>query len=252
MGVPSSAEVQQQLPSHRDPPIAFAHRGASAHAQENTIEAFELALRLGASGLETDVWLTADGVPVLDHDGVVKVRRRRRRIAEVDASALPAHNPTLDAVLDACGTGYELSIDLKDPAAADAIVRVVAGVEPSMMPRVWLCDPDAERLSALRRRAPEVRLVHSTRLATIRRRLEHHAAGLAANGIDAVNMHRSDWNGGLVVLFHRFERLAFGWDLQYDHELIAGLRMGLDAVYSDDVSTMMDAIAAVIGEGPLL
>ena len=35
---------------------------------ENTIEAFELALRLGASGLESDVWITADGVAVLDAD----------------------------------------------------------------------------------------------------------------------------------------------------------------------------------------
>ena len=59
-----------------DPPIAFAHRGAKAHAPENTIEAFTLALRLGATGLESDVWLTSDGVPVLDHDGVVRARLR--------------------------------------------------------------------------------------------------------------------------------------------------------------------------------
>ena len=55
----------------RRPPIGFAHRGARAHAPENTLEAFRLALRLGATGLESDVWLTADGVAVLDHDGAV-------------------------------------------------------------------------------------------------------------------------------------------------------------------------------------
>src|SRR5262249_9005601 len=44
-------DVQQRLPSLLDPPIAFAHRGARAHAPENTIEAFRLALRLGATGL---------------------------------------------------------------------------------------------------------------------------------------------------------------------------------------------------------
>jgi len=59
-----------RLPSLLDPPIAFAHRGASAHEQPNTLEAFRLGLRLGATGLESDVWLTADGVPVLDHDGM--------------------------------------------------------------------------------------------------------------------------------------------------------------------------------------
>ena len=75
--------MQQRLPSLLDPPIAFAHRGAKAHAPENTIEAFTLALRLGATGLESDVWLTSDGVPVLDHDGVVRARLRSRPIATV-------------------------------------------------------------------------------------------------------------------------------------------------------------------------
>ena len=69
-----------RLPSLLRPPIGFAHRGASAHAPENTLEAFVLARRLGATGLESDVWLTADGVPVLDHHGKVGTRVRRRRI----------------------------------------------------------------------------------------------------------------------------------------------------------------------------
>ena len=78
-------------------PIGFAHRGASAHAPENTLEAFSLALRLGASGLESDVWLTRDGIPVLDHDGVVRNSLRRKRpISTVDQADLPHHIPSLD------------------------------------------------------------------------------------------------------------------------------------------------------------
>ena len=75
-----SVEVTR-LPSLR-PPIGFAHRGAKANAPENTIEAFELAVRLGATGIESDVWMTSDGVAVLDHDGVVGRRPRRRRTVE--------------------------------------------------------------------------------------------------------------------------------------------------------------------------
>ena len=70
-----------RLPSLRRPPIGFAHRGAKAHAPENTLEAFTLAVRLGATGLESDVWLTRDGEAVLDHDGLVRNGLRRRRIA---------------------------------------------------------------------------------------------------------------------------------------------------------------------------
>ncbi|MFC0523043.1 glycerophosphodiester phosphodiesterase [Pontibacillus salicampi] len=46
----------------------FAHRGASKIAPENTMPAFKLAKSVGAEGLETDVQLTKDNVPVLIHD----------------------------------------------------------------------------------------------------------------------------------------------------------------------------------------
>src|SRR5438034_10475764 len=98
------------LPSLRVPPIAFAHRGAQAHAPENTLEAFALARRLGATGLESDVWLTADGVAVLDHDGVVGGRLRHRPIADVARTALPAHIPSLADLYAECGTDFELSL----------------------------------------------------------------------------------------------------------------------------------------------
>src|SRR5262245_66512900 len=49
-------------------PLAFAHRGGSALAPENTIEAFDNGLRLGADGLELDVHLSRDGRVVVHHD----------------------------------------------------------------------------------------------------------------------------------------------------------------------------------------
>lgn len=50
----------------------IAHRGASKLAPENTMPAFELAYELGAEGIETDVQLTKDNVPILMHDEHVK------------------------------------------------------------------------------------------------------------------------------------------------------------------------------------
>lgn len=49
----------------------FAHRGASKFAPENTLSAFKLALRQGAEGLETDIHLTKDHIPVIIHDDTV-------------------------------------------------------------------------------------------------------------------------------------------------------------------------------------
>lgn len=239
--------MQQRLPSLLDPPIAFAHRGARAHAPDNTIESFELALRLGATGLESDVWLTCDGVPVLDHDGIVKQGLRRRPIADLARAQLPPHIPSLAEMLDICGSRYALSLDLKDTRSGAAVIETVRDHDPDMLERLWLCDTDVERLVALRASSDAVRLMQSTRLERMKEGPERRADNLARGGIDGINLNRRDWNGGLVVLFHRFDRLAFGWDMQFEHELRDGLRMGLDAVYSDHVDVMMDAIKAEIG-----
>lgn len=50
----------------------IAHRGASAYATENTMSAFKKAVDLGVSGIETDIRLTKDSIPVLHHDPTIK------------------------------------------------------------------------------------------------------------------------------------------------------------------------------------
>ena len=240
--------MQQRLPSLLDPPIMFAHRGARAHAPENTIAAFELALRLGATGLESDVWLTADDEVVLDHDG--EVRRGRLRKVPIDRlrrDDLPDHIPTLSELIACCGTDLHLSLDLKAPGTGPAVIEVIRGAAPELLARTWLCLPDVEALAQLRPVDDRVKLVNSTRLSKITEGPERRAARLAENGIDGVNLRNGDWNGGLVALFHRFDRTAFAWDLQFEHHLRPAYRMGIDAVYSDHVDRMHEAFCAELG-----
>jgi glycerophosphoryl diester phosphodiesterase len=226
----------------RHPVIGFAHRGARAHAPENTLESFTLALRLGARGLESDVWLSADGVAVLDHDGIVGNRVRRRGIGTVARADLPGHIPTLAELYETCGTDYELSLDVKDEAAADEVVAVARNAGGGAVERLWLCG-SLRQTRAWRERFPDVKLVDSTRLRALREGPERRAAELADAGLDAINLHHSDWSAGLTTLFHRFGVLAFGWDAQHDRVLDGLLAMGIDAVYSDHTDRMVDAIA---------
>ena len=189
------------------------------------------------------MWLTADGVPVLDHDGVVKSGLRRRPIGEVPRAGLPSHIPSLADLFDACGVDYELSLDVKDPAAA-AVVAVSREAGASL-DRLWLCGEDWEVVAGWRALADDVRLVDSCRLRRMREGAERRAADLAAAGVDAVNMHASDWTLGLTTLFHRFELFAFAWDAQHERVLDALLAMGVDALYSDHVDRMVDALQKV-------
>jgi len=228
-----------RLPSLR-PPIGFAHRGARAHAPENTLEAFRLAVRLGATGLESDVWLTDDGHAVLDHDGVVGSRWRKRPISALSRAELPEHVPTLVELYEAVGPDLDLSLDVKDPAAAPEVVACSrdAGAED----RLWLCHPDWRTVAGWRELSPAVKLVESIRLRRLEGSPELHVARSAEAGIDVLNMHHNDWTGGLVAMVHRFQVLAFGWDAQYERVLNDLLDAGIDAVYSDHVDRMVTAL----------
>ena len=223
------------------PAVLFAHRGARAHAPENTIEAFTLGLRLGATGLESDVWLTADGVAVLDHDGVVGGLLRRKQIGQLDRADLPEHIPSLAELYEACGSDYELSLDVKDPAVLDEVLRVAT--EAGTPERLWLCHPDIDLLGEWREKNRAVKLVNSTRMAVLEHGAERRAAQLRERDIDALNLHHSEWSAGTVALLHRFRRRCFGWDAQHLRVISALLDMGIDGVYSDHVDRLVDAAA---------
>jgi len=227
----------------RDAPILFAHRGARAHAPENTLEAFTLGVRLGATGLESDVWLTADGEPVLDHDGVVGGVLRRKQINEVNRADLPSHIPSLSELYETVGIDRDISLDVKDVAAFDAILAVARNAHAA--DRLWLCHPDVETLSVWRESASDVRLVNSSRIAAMKDGPERRAAVLRDAGIDAVNLHHGEWSAGLVALFHRFGRQCFGWDAQHVRVVTALLQAGVDGVFSDHVDRLVDAAEAV-------
>ncbi len=188
------------------------------------------------------MWLTADGVPVLNHDGFVRAWLRRRAIADVLLAALPSHIISLERLYEECGTGYELSLDIKDPNAAGPVVAV-AGRFGEAPGRLWLCHPDWRQVALWRVLSDDVHLVDSTRLRRIKEGPERRAAALADAGVDAVNLHYTDWTGGLTTLFHRFSRYCLAWDCQHPRVLAASLAAGIDAVYSDHVEAMMAAVA---------
>ena len=104
-------------------------------------------LRLGATGLESDVWLTADGVPVLDHDGVVRARPAQAVGRATLRASRPAraHPDARRAARSAAASDYHLSLDLKDADAGPAVIDVVARAAPGLLPRLWLCHPRPRR-----------------------------------------------------------------------------------------------------------
>jgi len=234
-------------PTKRDGlPITFAHRGARIDERENTIPAFRRALDAGVTGLETDVWTAADGEVVCAHDSSVRKGRRRLRIAEATAAELAELDvPRMADVYEQLGTAFECSVDVKSPKAASALVDVARRYDA--VERLWVCSPDLDVLRPLRA-DPAVKLVHSDRRKAIPVPLERHAHDLANLGVDAMNMHHSEWSAGLVSLFHRFDVKAFAWDTQEVRHMRAMLRIGIDAVYCDRPERMVETVNSWTGD----
>ncbi|MGH2465796.1 MAG: glycerophosphodiester phosphodiesterase [Candidatus Limnocylindrales bacterium] len=223
-------------------PISFAHRGASAYAPENTLPAFELALRQGATGLESDAWLAADGLVVLVHDPTIQLPGRTVTVIQSRSEDLARWSvPTLAELYRACGTDYELSLDLEHPEVALPVLRAAqaAGAEG----RLWACEEDLTVLGRLRAASLEIHLVCSTRIRRLAGGVAAHAERLAGLGIDALNMPWPDWTAERVAACQARGIVAFAWDAQEPAVITGLLGMNIDAIYSDYPDRLSAAIA---------
>ena len=124
-------------------PAIIGHRGAATEAPENSLAALRLAVSLGADALELDVRRSADGALVVIHDpDLRRTSDRPGLIAELSLEQIrradlsraadpgiprwsqPLRVPTLEDVFEEF-PGMEFTVDVKDPAACEEVVRLV-------------------------------------------------------------------------------------------------------------------------------
>jgi len=160
-------------------PWIIAHRGASRDRPENTIAAFDEALCQGAGGIELDVQLSRDEVPVVYHDKTLtRAGGGRKRVAglnwdelrELDAafrfgSGIPRQQiPSLEEVLARYGGRTRLLVEIKTREGAEGhdrhirLARAVAAMVEAMglVNNVLLLSFDPDVLDACAERAPRI------------------------------------------------------------------------------------------------
>jgi glycerophosphoryl diester phosphodiesterase len=125
------AELEKSIPYDRRHVLHIGHRGASAHAPENTLAAIRKAAELGAHMVELDVRMSADGVPVLAHDPEVHLLGGDTLpISSLTATELGEATgnpdtsvPRLDNALDLCAQlGLGPYLEIKEEATVDSTV----------------------------------------------------------------------------------------------------------------------------------
>src|SRR5215831_13028541 len=119
--------------------VAIAHRGEHLHHPENTMPAFQEAVRLGADYIEVDVRTTADGKLVLSHDGNVdRCTNGKGEVARMTFEELRALDagikmgpefagtrvPTFDEALDLARGKIGVYVDVKSASAKDLVEHI--------------------------------------------------------------------------------------------------------------------------------
>ncbi|MDQ1426451.1 MAG: glycerophosphoryl diester phosphodiesterase, partial [Acidimicrobiaceae bacterium] len=180
---------------HRLPAILARH-GAGGHVEANTIDAFHLALRIGADGLALDAWRLETGQTVVATGPTVRQGWRRRAVSSLDPADLPPGVVALADLIAVLPPAALLLVVSDSADTARAVIDAVGATE-GRLADLWLGADDVDALVALRPIASGVKLLARTRLSRLKLGRERHAATLAAEGADGVMFTYADWTGGL-------------------------------------------------------
>lgn len=221
----------------------YAHRGNSADYPENTMSAFRSAIELGADGIELDVHLTRDGVPVVIHDAdVARTTSGQGMVSDfylADLKKLDAgrgeHIPTFEEVALLTRGKTRLDIEIKGAGAEAPVLQMLHD-----WPRdAWLISSfDWDVLRHCRRLDPDITLWVLSDSATEEAIMVAHEVGAPA-----LALHQGLIDGDIAARL-REEQLGFmAWTVN-DPLRAATLRdLGAAALCTDDPATMIAALS---------
>jgi len=231
-------------------PTIFAHRGASAHAPENTLAAFELALAQGAEGIELDAKLSADGHVVVIHDATVdRTTDGHGRVKDMSLADLRSLGaglffaekyrgekvPTLEEVFEALGKRIFINVELTNyNTPGDHLVESVCMLVKKfeLQKRVLFSSFFASNLSKARGLLPEVPrglLAFNGLLGAWAR-----SFGFAFGRYQALHPNLKDVTPQQVQRVHRLERRVHVWTVNATEDMRRLFDWGVDAIFTDD------------------
>jgi glycerophosphoryl diester phosphodiesterase len=236
-------------------PVLVGHRGAAALDPENSLRSFRRGVAEGAALLECDVHLSADGRDAIIHDATLDRTAqadsplRTGAVADLTRAQLDRvlvgedeHIPTLAQVLETAvredGTRVPLLVEIKAPAAAEVVLRILAEelgdggseawADPSAAPAVLLSFHE-EPLRLAKRLAPWIPRLRTTTASSPEwwdscRELDvAHAGVRIADARQADVEHAAELGIALNL-----------WTARTDEELERALELGCDTITVDD------------------
>jgi glycerophosphoryl diester phosphodiesterase len=253
----------------RDHPLIIGHRGASAVAPENTLAAFRKAIDAGADGIEFDVRLSSDGVPVIIHDETLRrTALRTDRVVDLTAEellkadagswfAIARHLstdeyrgekiPTLQQLLeDFSSNNAVLYLELKcAPSEIHQIVDATADLleSYSVTDRTIVECFDLPAIEAMKRRAASIKtaalfepsLANPSALLSAQRLVSRAVAA----GADEIALHHRLANRRVVEAAHKAGLRVVVWTVDDPAWIIRSQEQGIDCLITNDPALMI-------------
>lgn len=228
--------------------IYIAHRGASAHAPENTLEAFRLALDIGAKHFELDIHQTKDGeLVVLHDDNVKKLGASSRKVSQLSCRELRALDagswfntkfkgepvPLLSEVLDLLGESSWLNIEVKEGVSVypgiDENLLLLLKKKPTWKDRFSISSFDHPTLLKLRSLDAHIPLGYLLGFTSWR----HAWKELSQLGCESLNLSWRQVSQKWVRAAHAKKMKVFVYTINSPEQVVRLEKMGVDGVFTD-------------------
>lgn len=239
-------------------PTIFAHRGASAYAPENTLAAFELAIKQEANAIELDAKLTADGEVVVFHDQSVerttgsRGRVRELTLAEIrkldagshfDVSFRGEPIPSLGDVFEAVGKKIFINIELTNYASInDSLPEKVAALVNKYDLADWVMFSSFNPIALwrIRRLLPQI----PTGLLALQGRNGVLARSFLGHllGYEALHPHLEDVTKDLVSKTHHRGCRMYVYTVNHADDMRRLISLGVDGFFTDDPVMAIDVL----------
>lgn len=243
-------------------PRLIAHRGHSLGAPEQTMAAYEAAVRLGADMIEADVQRTRDGVLVMLHDTTLDrttdgsgpvAGRTLAELAELDAGAWfgdafrGERIPTLDQLFDlAASSGVSLCLEAKG-ATPEATLDIALGTagEIARRGRVGIdvvSSFDHDALAAVGRAVPGLALAPDRLPERGPTSVDALLAQAAAIGAGIIQHHHLDLDAAVVAGVQAAGVEVWAWPVTTADEIERCHAMGVVGLMGDDVAALVEVV----------
>lgn len=245
----------------RSAPLVMAHRGQRATYPEQTLEAYEAAIRLGAEAIETDVQRTGDGRLAMMHDLTLDrttsghgpiADRSWAEVRALDAGSwfgsgfaacrVPSLEETIELVV---GAGLMLCVEIKGeadetPATAVAVATLLR--DRDLLDQVFISSFDHAALQAARS-AVGSPLLAPERLPDTGPSDPSTAAGQAIALDAAALQHRwEDLTAEVVDAVHDAGTAVWSWPIDTLDSIGRSVAVGVDAIIGDDVALLLEGL----------